>query len=481
MDAAIVQNIELEYPRDAPFHPSFMYPEYSFKHLNHTNAVYDSVRTLLLRLDMDKENYNTKDWNPLGQLISPGDAVVIKPNLVRHYNPLGSMDAQITHGSVIRAVLDYVHLALKGEGSITVGDAPVQSCNFEKVTKIAGLDKIIEYYRKNTTIKINLVDFRKYAGYPQKSGLIKRIELPGDPEGYTTINLGQFSEFSDIGNDSGKFRVTNYDKKMMQHYHNRNEHCYVIANSILHADVIINLPKLKTHRKAGMTGALKNIVGIIGSKDCLPHHRVGSQDEGGDEYLNRDLRKKIHTELHEYCDTTKKETMGTLARIGADFILGTQRIILPRDTYVEGSWYGNATIPRTIVDLNKIISFVDKNGVLRETRTRRALIIVDAVIAGEKEGPLEPSPKHIGTLIAGENPIIVDLICSQVMGFDYHKIPTLKQALAPLTHSICKKTTDEFQIQADERVRFDVIHTHYGHHFIPTSGWKGHIEDDYLN
>lgn len=476
MDAAIVQNTEIQYPSASPFHPSCNYPEYPFQHIGDTNLVYEAVRTLLFRLDLDTEHYNTKDWNPFGQLISPGNVVVIKPNLVRHYNPIGNMDAQITHGSVIRAVLDYVHLALKGEGSITIGDAPIQSCNFEKVIEIAGLDKIIEYYKKNTAIKINLVDFRQHTGHPQKSGLINRIGLIGDPKGYTTVNLREFSEFSTIENDCGKFRVTNYDKEMMQQYHNAGNHCYVIANSILHSDVIINLPKLKTHRKTGMTGALKNIVGIIGSKDCLPHHRIGSKDDGGDEYLHRDLRKRIITRLHEHSDTTKNPITGIISRMGKCLIRGTQKAIPPKDQYSEGSWYGNDTIPRTIIDLNKIISFVDKKGVLQNSNQRRSLTIVDAIIAGESEGPLEPSPKHIGTLIAGENPLIVDLLASQIMGFDYHKIPTLIHAQCLHSHSIFNKAIEELQIQADEKIRFNDIHTHYGHQFIPTSGWKGHIK-----
>lgn len=481
MDAAIIQNSELKYPREAPFHPSCQYPEYSFQDIGPPNAVYEAMRTLLFRLDLDKEYYNTEDWNPLNQLISPGDKVVIKPNLVRHFNPNGSMDAQITHGSVIRAILDYVYIALGGEGTIMIGDAPVQSCIFEKVTEIAGLNSIMEYYQKNAAIKINIVDFRKSAGYQQKTGLIKHTDLPGDPKGYTTVNLGQFSEFYEIKNDFDKFRVTNYDKEKMQQYHNDRDHCYVIGNSVLHADVIINLPKLKTHRKAGMTASLKNIVGIIGSKDCLPHHRVGSKDEGGDEYLHRNFRKRIITRLHEHCDTTKNPLTGTMTRIGNIFIRGTQKVIPFHDQYYEGSWYGNDTIPRTIIDLNKIISFVNKNGILQNTFQRRTLTLVDAIIAGEMEGPLEPSPKHIGTLIAGENPVIVDLICSQIMGFDYRKIPTLKRALKLHTHNLCQNSIDEFKIQADENIRFDDIYTHYGHDFIPTSGWEGHIEHDNLD
>ncbi len=220
-------------------------------------------------------------WNPLGQYISPGDSVVIKPNLVRHYNPAGGIEEQITHGSVIRAVLDYAYIALQRQGIITIGDAPVQSCKFEEVIRIAGLDQVIKYYNEATEINLKLVDFRKWAGYPRKCGGIQREKLDGDPEGYTLVNLGDYSEFSDVNEDYQKFRVTDYDNRQMQRYHNADAHCYVIANSCLLADVIITLPKLKTHRKAGMTGALKNLVGIIGSKDCLPHHRAGSQSEGG--------------------------------------------------------------------------------------------------------------------------------------------------------------------------------------------------------
>jgi uncharacterized protein (DUF362 family) len=476
VDVAIVQDPELDYCREAPFHPPLKYPEYPFQHYSRANPVYSAVRMLFLRLGLDKEHYDTDDWNPLGQLISPGDAVVIKPNLVRHYNPQGSMEAQITHGSIIRAVLDYVYLALKGAGTITVGDAPVQSCNFEETVKIAGIDKIVDYYNTNTEMRLKLVDFRKYAGYPQKSGAIERIELPGDPEGYTLVNLGEFSEFSGMNNDWKKFRVTNYDSDVMQKYHNVDSHSYLVANSILHADVIINLPKLKTHRKAGMTGALKNMVGIIGSKDCLPHHRIGSQEEGGDEYLHRDIRKRMATRLHEIQDRTKNPVVGMLGKLGHFLIYGTQRIAPSPDAYAEGSWYGNDTIPRTIVDLNKIIFFADKRGILQENPQRKALTVVDAIIAGEKEGPLEPSPKPIGTLVAGENPVGVDLTCSQIMGFDYHKVPTLKYALSPKTISIYRNSIDKIQIHGNSGIKMSEVFEHYGYNFCPTSGWRGHIE-----
>jgi uncharacterized protein (DUF362 family) len=476
MDVAIVQDLDLDYCREIPYHPSTRYPEYPFEHYSTTNRVYDAIRTLFFRLGLDRTHYNMSSWNPLGRYISPGDSVVIKPNLVRHYNPVGGIEEQITHGSVIRAVLDYAYIALQGQGTITIGDAPVQSCRFKEVTRNAGLDQLTKYYNENTEVKLRLVDFRKRAGYPRKCGKIQQEELDGDPEGYTLVNLGDYSELTGLNDDYQKFRVTNYDKRHMQRYHNADTHCYVIANSCLQADVIINLPKLKTHRKAGMTGALKNMVGIIGSKDCLPHHRAGSQNEGGDEYLHKDTRKRVATYLSEAIDTTDKQWLTCLQGTARLLTRATKYVLPHRDDYYEGSWYGNDTIPRTIVDLNRIVKFADKQGILQLTPQRRNLTIVDAIIAGEKEGPLEPSPKPCGTLIAGENPVAVDLVCSQFMGFDYCRIPTLIHAMHAHTHSIFTKAIEEVAIQADDIIPLHEVYAMYGVDFTPTSGWEGHIE-----
>ena len=68
----------------------------------------------------------------------------------------------------------------------------------------------------------------------------------------------------DIIDDYEKVRVTNYNLNLMKEHYNPKKNEYLIPNTILEADVIINLPKPKTHRKAGITGAMKNFVGING-------------------------------------------------------------------------------------------------------------------------------------------------------------------------------------------------------------------------
>ena len=94
--------------------------------------VYEELRNWLFEMNSDRDNFNTMKWNPFKELIKPGDMVVLKPNMVMHKNGLSqfSTDCMITHGSIIRAILDYVYIALKGNGKIIIADAPLQKCGF---------------------------------------------------------------------------------------------------------------------------------------------------------------------------------------------------------------------------------------------------------------------------------------------------------------------------------------------------------------
>ena len=50
-------------------------------------------------------------------------------------------------------------------------------------------------------------------------------------------------------------------------------------------------------------------------------------------------------------------------------ILGCSYILKKAgNAYAEGSWYGNDTISKTIVDLNRIAIYADKTGKIRTTR-----------------------------------------------------------------------------------------------------------------
>ncbi len=152
----------------------------------------------------------------------------------------------------------------------------------------------MEYYRSQD-IEIRVADLRHYRGKVRLTGGLAKQTLSGDPLGYSVVDLKSDSDLCPIIGDCDKFRNGYYSRREMRRHHNpeRNEYC--IANTVLDADVVLNLPKLKTHSKAGMTGALKNAIGINGLKDWLPHHRAGPAEAGGDDYPCGDFRKDLLT------------------------------------------------------------------------------------------------------------------------------------------------------------------------------------------
>ncbi|MEN3060277.1 MAG: DUF362 domain-containing protein [Candidatus Methanosuratincola petrocarbonis] len=460
----------MDYHRIPPFHPSIEYPEYPFgKEISpHKNEVYGAIRELLYKLGLDSVNFGMKNWNPFRGIIKPGNRVLIVPNLVRHYNPQGGTDQLLTHGSVLRAAIDYVYIALNQDGKITIGCAPVQSGDFYKALEASGIKDVVDFYKKSD-IEIKVADFRakflkKWNKYKVSEDLRTKV-----------IDLGRDSEFAEIADQYEKFRVTNHNPREMTKYHNRNRNAYVVPEEVLDSDVIINLPKLKTHRKAGITCALKNSIGCCASKDCLPHHRKGAVEEGGDEYLYKSFRKAIITKLNEMNDIYENRFVSFLLIRLVSALIFTRHLFPFKDEFFGGSWYGNDTIPRAISDLNKIMAYADKNGELKEEKQRRLFTIVDAIIAGEGEGPLEPKPKKAGFLVAGENSVAVDLVCAKLMGFSYERIPLFKHVMRNGRFALFEHSLKDLEICFKGTIKYEQLRP-ISDRFIPSKGWMGHIE-----
>ncbi len=59
---------------------------------------------------------------------------------------------------------------------------------------------------------------------------------------------------------------------------------------------------------------------------------------------------------------------------------------------------------------------------------RHDLILVDGVTAMEGNGPVIGTPKELGVVVAGFNPVSVDAVCSRMMGFDPGKIGHIARA-----------------------------------------------------
>lgn len=226
---------------------------------------------------LDKDRQGTAEWNPLAELIPAGARVVIKPNWVMHENALpgGGMDCLITHRTLIGAVLAYV-LRAKPSRAV-IGDAPLQSCDLDKLRAKSGVDMLIEQGRGI----VEIADFRRTL--LQRDGhSSRRREGVRAQENFVLFDLGGDSLIDGLPAANGRLRVTMYNPDLLARAHASGLHCYLIAREIIDTDIVINMPKLKSHMKAGVTGALKNLVGINGNKEFLPHHRKGGSAQGGE-------------------------------------------------------------------------------------------------------------------------------------------------------------------------------------------------------
>ena len=196
---------DVQYPTvDWYYSPSVFYPEYQFSLTAHAeNKIYDIIRKGLYCLGYDSENYGTNAWNPLGRIIKPGDTVLLKPNWVMHENPeeqYHDMECLVTHPSLIRPMIDYVVIALKGTGRVILGDAPMAQCHFDELMQKVHYDKIIEFYAQYG-IEVILKDLRGCAFDDNKNkfgvnNIIMLKDSGGGAEG-CIVNMGKRSAFNE--------------------------------------------------------------------------------------------------------------------------------------------------------------------------------------------------------------------------------------------------------------------------------------------
>jgi len=153
---------------------------------------------------------------PLGGMaafVRPGQKVLIKPNMLSGKPP---EKAVTTHPEIVRQVILLVQAA---GGIVSVGDSP-------------GLGTPESVARK--------------------CGILQAVEETG-------ARFAPFVESVPVNVREGTF------------------HQLEVAREVLDAEVIINLPKLKTHQMMGYTGAVKNMFGsVVGMRKVRLHLQAGA-------------------------------------------------------------------------------------------------------------------------------------------------------------------------------------------------------------
>jgi uncharacterized protein (DUF362 family) len=398
--------------------------------------VYEAIEALFRSLGLDAGRAGTPAWNPLGDLIAPGDRVIVKPNFVSskdmHQKVVGErLEASSTHASLLRPILDYALRAAGPRGSVCVVDTPVEGCELDKVIGPLGVERLIREMRADHP-NLDFLDLRYFAVVPRlvlddvrkgkrsyNLGMLVRQRLPGDPRGYRIVDLGAASRLCGRAVPDEQLCFHRSHRYTPRAHHTGGRHEYALPQTVLDADVIINVPKMKTHKKTGVTLALKSVIGLTSEKYWLPHFTAGDPSVGGDEYDRpQSVGERLEARLSRFPLPGGHSLIARAPRL--------DRPPRPQD----GSWEGNDTLWRTILDLNHAVLFSDRNGTLRTEPQRRYLTIVDGIVAGEGEGPLGATPVHAGILIGGFDPVVVDAEVSRLMGFDPDRIPQIAHGRA---------------------------------------------------
>ncbi len=466
-----------------PFHPPEEVLECAFPERNvEQNPAYLGVRQCFRLAGLDLANYNTVHWNPLADLIRPGETVLIKPNLVAESHPRDPDGWQyvLTHGSVIRAVIDYVWKALQNRGKVILADGPQTDSSFANIVRLLGLDTIQKFYQ-NKGLQLELIDLRREE-WTNRDGVIdKRRDLSGDPYGNVAFDLADASEFVDH-RGGGRYYGADYDSNEVNRHHMGGRHEYMISGAAIGCDVLFSLPKLKTHKKAGVTLSLKNLVGINTDRNWLPHHTEGDPALGGDEHPHPDLKHRLERQavaiLHRVTLTYPVAGPWLLQqfRKAGSKVFGDDHVTR------SGNWHGNDTVWRMCLDLNKLIAYGNLDGSLRssaEENRKRHYVLVDGVIAGEGRGPMDPDPVSAGLLVFGLHAPSVDAACAYLMGFDPERIPIIANAFRCKEYSLASGDWRDVEIRSNRNEwngRIGTIADADTLHFKPHFGWIGHIE-----
>jgi uncharacterized protein (DUF362 family) len=389
-----------------------------------------------------------------------GKRVLLKPNWVKQtFKPQDDI-CLCTHDDFILAVLELV--LIKKPASVVIGDAPIQGCYWDKLISKELLSKAAALSEKYN-VPVSIKDFRRVVF----DTVSNKLETERNPiSEYVIFDVGSRSYLEPITlAEKNLFRVSQYNPDKFSETHKPGMHKYCITKELFNADVVISLPKVKTHEKTGITCALKNIVGFNGDKDYLPHHRVGGTDMGGDSYPGKNI---IRYWAELAMDNANRNMGNFLYRIWFKISTALWALSFPKKEHQwHAAWYGNDTTWRMVMDLNMIINYGKEDGTLADTPQRVLYSFCDGIIGGQGDGPLSPDPLNLGVVSFTNDSATNDICMATLMGMDLHKLPLLTAAKSFMPHRNVSITLNNKAVKIDELNQYAVKAR-------PSRGWQNY-------
>ncbi|MDY0103771.1 MAG: DUF362 domain-containing protein [Lentimicrobium sp.] len=393
--------------------------------------------------------------------IIKGKKILLKPNWVTHDRKPDDEWSLRTHDAVILALVEI--LIEQNPASIIIGDAPIQGCDWNKMLSKNFINDI-EVLKDKYKIPIAIKDFRRVTFNPVLNNPIKDRRPLTD---YVIFDLGTNSFLDPISTENNIFRVTNYDPDRLAESHRKGIHKYCITKELFEADVVISLPKVKTHQKTGITCALKNIVGVNGDKDYLPHHRIGGTGFGGDCYPGKNIFRLWSEYILDIANRRQGSVFYKFFTYSAAILW---KLTNPqKEHHLAAGWHGNDTTWRMVLDLNKISIYGKADGTISDTPQRNLYSLCDGIIGGQGNGPLEPEPLPLGILSFTNHSGLNDICMAILMGFDHKKIALLRNQKIEFSKG-------DFPISLNgHRITFEML-SKYAVETVPPPGWINHLK-----
>jgi uncharacterized protein (DUF362 family) len=97
----------------------------------------------------------------------------------------------------------------------------------------------------------------------------------------------------------------------------------------------------------------------------------------------------------------------------------------------------------------------------------------------EGAGPMQGDPVESNVVIAGSDPVAADMVAARVMGFDWRKIPVIREAFNLKEYPITFASPEDVFVESNVSEwtgSFLDVESREFLNFEPHFGWKGHIE-----
>lgn len=413
--------------------------------------------------------------------------VVVKPNWIQEGKEDNDQDwlPLITHPDLILGVVAGVSAEVCSKGTICVCDAPHGYADFEGIVSRGDVGNRIQ--RLAVTCenrKIEILDLRREVQIRREGVVVDRQVVPDDPRGYVRFDLGADSLFFGFGGE-GRYYGSDYDSGVVNIHHRGLVQEYLLSGTAVKCNLFVNIPRLKTHKKTGITCALKSLVGINGDKNWLPHFTQGMHGQDGDEFALRGSVQRFEGSLKRRLQrlAVRYPLIGTSvlrwARKAGMLVLGDSDIAIR-----SGDWQGNDTCWRMVLDLNRALLYGNPDGTMRKAgHAKPTLIVVDGVVGGEGNGPLSPDPVPSNVVVCGVNPAAVDAVCCKLMGFDPDAVPIVREAFSPHRWPIADFDLSEIEVYDDrdgKMIALDEVRPAIAGGFRPHFGWPAlnHRQDE---